>query len=164
MDQYVTGTMIRSAREGKHMTQQALADRLHISEKTVSKWENGRGYPDITLLEPLADALGVSLIELLSGSSVTNTNRSFNMRRLALYVCPVCGNVLQATGDAVISCCGVTLPKLEAELPDEEHAFTVEVVEDEYYITIDHEMSRTHHISYIMTLQSDGFQMVKRYP
>lgn len=107
MNQYVTGTMIKKSREAKKITQAELAEALMVSDKAVSKWETGRSYPDITLIEPLAKALGISTIELLSGESVTNRNRAFNMKRTQVYVCPVCGNVILAAGEAVISCCGI---------------------------------------------------------
>ena len=110
MDNYVTGTAIRTLREKQHLTQAQLAEQINVSDKTVSKWETGRGFPDISLLEPLAAALRVSVPELLSGEQVINVNRAANMRRSRLYVCPVCGNVLHAAGSAMISCCGVTLP------------------------------------------------------
>ena len=81
MNQYVTGAMIKRLREARNMTQHQLAARMQISDKAVSKWETGRGYPDISLIEPLSAALGVSVIELLSGENVINTNRSANMLR-----------------------------------------------------------------------------------
>lgn len=115
-------------------------------------------------MEPLAGALGVSVIELMSGSSVKNSNRSFNMRRMKFHVCPVCGNVLCGTGEAVISCCGIMLPPLEAEAEDAEHALSVEKVEDEYYVTIDHEMTREHYISFIAAVRDNGYELVKLYP
>ncbi len=94
MNQYVTGTMIRRLRESRKMTQQQLAGKLNVSDKAISRWETGRGYPDISLIETLAAALGVSVIELFSGEDVVNTNRSFHMRRMKLHVCPVCGNII----------------------------------------------------------------------
>ena len=164
MNQYVTGTMIKRLREGKKMTQQELAEIIGVSDKAISKWETGRGYPDIALIEALADALGVSIIELFSGSDVRNTNRSFNMKRLKLYVCPVCGNIIQSAGEAVVSCCGITLPALEAEAEDESHHLEIEQVEDEYYVSINHEMSKTHFISFIIAVQDDGYEIKKLYP
>jgi len=164
MNQYVTGAMIRRLREERRMTQQQLAEKMMVSGKTVSKWETGRGYPDISLIEPLSDALGVSIIELFSGESVINTNRAFNMLRLKLHVCPLCGNVIQSTGEAVISCCGIVLPALEAEPEDEAHPFRIEKAENEYYVTIDHEMSKTHYISFILAVRDDGCEMKKLYP
>ena len=98
MDSYVTGEVIKRLRESKRLTQEELAEKISVSSKAVSKWETGRGYPDISLLEPLADALGISVIELLSGNHVMNVNRTANMARGKWYVCPVCGNVIRAIG------------------------------------------------------------------
>lgn len=164
MNQYVTGAMIRRLREMRKITQQQLAERIGVSDKTVSKWENGRGYPDITLIEPLSKALGVSVIELFSGESIINTNKTFKMTRLKLYVCPVCGNIIQSTGESIVSCCGIVLPALEAESEDGAHHFHIEKVEYEYYVTIDHEMSKTHFISFIMAIKEDGVEFTKLYP
>lgn len=94
MDQYVTGKVIRDLREKNRMTQLELAERLSVSDKAVSKWETGKGYPDITLLEPIAKAFSVSVTELLSGNAVSNTNVSANVLKAGFYVCPVCGNVI----------------------------------------------------------------------
>lgn len=156
--------MIKRLRESRKMTQHELAERMCVSDKAVSKWETGRGYPDISLIEPLSEALGVSVIELFSGESVVNTNRSANMLRSGLYVCPICGNVVQSTGEAVVSCCGIVLPALEAEPEDEDHRLSIERVEDEYYVTTDHEMSKTHFISFILAMRDDGFEITKLYP
>lgn len=164
MNSYVTGALVKRLREKRGMTQQQLADKLSVSDKAVSKWETGRGYPDISLIEPLAAALGVSVIELLSGESVVNANRSFNMLRVGLYVCPICCNVIMSTGGAVISCCGITLPQLEAENGDAEHSVSIERVEDEYYVTVPHEMSKTHYISFIAAVKYDGVEVKKLYP
>ena len=164
MNQYVTGTMIKRLRESKRMTQQQLAEKIGVSDKAISKWETGRGYPDISLIEPLAEALGVSIIELFSGEGVVNTNRSFNMQRMKVHVCPICGNLIQSTGEAVVSCCGIVLPAMEAEPEDDTHHLNLEKVEDEYYVTIPHEMSKTHFISFIMALRDDGCEIRKLYP
>ena len=164
MNKYVNGMMIKRLREGRNMTQSQLAERLNVSDKAISKWETGRGYPDISLIEPLAEALRVSVIELFSGEDVVNTNRSFNMLRMKLHVCPICGNIIQSTGEAVVSCCGLVLPAMEAEPEDDSHLLQVERVEDEYYITISHEMSKTHYISFILALHDDGYEIKKLYP
>lgn len=164
MDAYVTGAIIRQLREEKGMTQAELAEKLSVSDKAVSRWETGRGYPDITLIEPLASALGVSVSELLAGASVTNRNRAFNMLRAKFYVCPVCGNVLFASGEAVISCCGITLTPLETEEADAAHTPVIEKIEDEYYVTLPHEMSKEHYISFIAAMTDVGIQIVKLYP
>ena len=156
--------MIRRLREGRNMTQEQLAARINVSDKAVSKWETGRGYPDISLIEPLAETLGVSVIELFSGEDVVNTNRSFKMQRMKLHVCPICGNIIQSTGEAVVSCCGIVLPELDAEPEDDSHRLQIERVEDEFYVTIAHEMSKTHYISFILALQDDGYELRKLYP
>lgn len=164
MDKYVTGSVIRRLRERKQMTQEELAERIHVSGKAVSKWETGRGYPDISLLGPLAEALGISVIELLSGEDVRNRNRAANMRRGQFYLCPVCGNVICAAGEAVVSCCGITLPPLEAEEPDPEHSLRVERVEDEYWVTLEHPMTKEHYITFLAAVSDQRIQLVKLYP
>ena len=167
MNTYVTGSTIRQLRESKNMTQSQLAHILSVSAKTISKWETAKGLPDISLLEPLAAALGVSVLELMQGEPVINRNRAANLLRSKLYVCPVCGNVLHATGQAVVSCCGVALPAqdiADAENADEHHQLTVERVEDELFVTIHHPMTKEHFISFIAYLTGDKFQLVKLYP
>lgn len=164
MDRYVTGAVIRKLRENKKLTQEELAGKLHVSGKAVSKWETGQGFPDISLLEPLAEVLGISVIELLSGEDVRNRNRAANMARSSFYVCPVCGNVIRTAGEAIISCCGITLPPLEAEAPDSDHPIRLEIVEDEYYVSVDHPMIREHSISFLAAVSDRAVQFVKLYP
>lgn len=164
MNSYTTGTMIRRLREEKNLTQADLAEKLFVSDKAISKWETGKGYPDITLIEPLAAALGVSVPELLSGENICNSNRAGNMQRTVFYVCPLCGNIITAVGECVVSCCGITLFPQEAEVPDEAHALRVEPVEDELYITLSHEMTKSHFISFIAVLTFDGLKLCKLYP
>ena len=164
MNQYVTGSMIKRLREAQKMTQQQLAEKLNVSDKSVSKWETGRGYPDISLLDPLCSALGVSMIELMSGEDVVNTNRSFNILKTKFYVCPICGNIIYSSGETVVSCHGVSLPPLESEEIDQEHALTVERVEDEYYVTVAHAMTKDHFISFIAASKDNEVDLVKLYP
>ena len=164
MDNYVTGSAIRNLREAKGMTQAQLAEKIGVSDKAVSKWETAKGLPDITLIEPLSKALGISVAELISGEAVTNKNISANILRSKFYVCPICGNIIRSTGDAVISCCGINLPPLEAEEADEDHETEIEKVEDEHFLTVKHEMTKTHFISFIAYLTSDRVQFVKLYP
>lgn len=164
MDQYITGTTIKQLREKQNMTQAELAEKLHVSDKTVSKWETAKGYPDISLLEPIAKVFGVSVAELMSGKTVNNSNISANIMRSKFYVCPICGNVIHCMGEAVISCHGIQLAPAQAEQTDELHMVFVEGIEDEYYIRIEHEMTKRHYISFVAALSSDGLQMVKLYP
>lgn len=164
MDTYITGTTIKKLREAKGITQQQLAQEIGVSDKAVSKWETAKGLPDITLIEPLAKALGVSVMELISGDTVINKNISANMLRTKFYVCPVCGNVIHSTGNTLVSCCGITLPALEAEETDEDHIINIEPVEDEKFITVKHEMTKSHYISFIAYVTSDKIHFVKLYP
>lgn len=164
MDTYITGSTIKALREKKGITQAQLADILGVSSKAVSKWETAKGLPDITLIEPLAKALSVSVMELMSGDMVINKNISSNILRSKFYVCPICNNIVSAVGDAVISCCGITLPTLEAEETDDMHEIKIEKVEDEYFVTVNHDMTKEHFISFIVHLTSDRVQFVKFYP
>ena len=164
MNQYVTGTVIKELREKDKMTQFQLAEKLGVSDKTVSKWETGKGYPDITLLEPIAKVFRISVTELISGSTIHNANVSANMMRSKFYVCPVCGNVIHTMGEAAIHCHGILLTPLEAEPTDERHKIFIERVEDEYYVRIDHSMTKEHYISFVAAASYDDMQMVKLYP
>ena len=164
MNQYVTGTTIKKLREKKQLTQAELAEKLCVSDKTISKWETAKGYPDISLLEPLARAFDVSITELLSGNAVTNENVSANMLRSKFYVCPVCGNSFHTMGEAVIHCHGVQLMPASAEAPDEHHQLTVEVVEDEYFVRVHHEMTKQHYVSFMAALSPDKIQLTRLYP
>ncbi len=164
MNTYVTGATIKQLREKRELTQADLAEKIGVSSKTISKWETAKGLPDISLLQPLAQALGISVIELMNGEHITNKNISANMLRCKFYVCPICGNVLHSMGETVVSCCGITLPALEAEEPDDIHGITIEKVEDEHFITIDHPMTKQHFISFVAFVTADRLQLVKFYP
>ncbi|MBP3939688.1 MAG: helix-turn-helix domain-containing protein [Clostridia bacterium] len=164
MNTYITGATIKRLRESKELTQSQLANAIGISSKAVSKWETSKGLPDITLIEPLAKVLGVSVAELMTGDTVINRNLSANILRSKFYVCPLCGNIIHSTGNAMISCCGITLPALDAEDIDNDHEIIIEKVEDENFITVNHEMTKTHFISFIAHITSDKSQIVKLYP
>lgn len=164
MNTYITGATIKRLREEKELTQLQLAEIIGVSSKAVSKWETAKGLPDITLIEPLSKALGVSVMELMSGETVINKNASSNMLLSKFYVCPICGNIIHTTGEAVISCCGISLPSLEAEEIDFGHTVDIENVEDEKFITVSHEMTKTHFISFIAYVTTDKVHFVKLYP
>ena len=164
MNSYVTGATIKHLRESRRLTQAELADRIGVSSKTVSKWETAKGLPDVSLLQPLAQALGISVIELMSGEPVINKNVSANMLRGRFYICPICGNAIHTLGNTVVSCCGITLPAQEAEEADDDHPLTIENVEDEHFITIRHPMTKQHYISFVAYVTTDRLQMVKLYP
>lgn len=164
MNQYVTGAVIKELREKRKMTQLQLADILGVSDKTVSKWETAKGYPDISLLGPIADAFSISVTELISGNAVSNSNVSANVMKSKFYICPVCGNVIHSMGEAVINCHGVLLSPAEPEETDENHKIFIERIEDEYYVCIEHDMKKNHYISFIAAQSSDRLQLVKLYP
>lgn len=164
MNTYITGATVKRLREAKGLTQLQLADEIGVTAKAVSKWETAKGLPDISLIEPLSQALGVSVMELMSGETVTNRNASSNMLFSKFYVCPVCGNIIHTTGEAVISCCGIALPPLEAEELDEAHCVNIENVEDEKFITVNHPMTKNHYISFVAYVTTDKVNFVKLYP
>ena len=164
MDTYITGATIKKLREEKGLTQLQLAENLGVTAKAVSKGETAKGLPDISLVEPLSKTLGVSVMELMSGETVINKNLSSNILFSKFYVCPVCGNVIHTTGATVISCCGITLPALEADEVDEWHEISIENVEDEKFITVSHDMTKSHYISFIAYVTSDKIHFVKLYP
>lgn len=164
MNQYVTGAVIKELREKNNLTQAELAEQLRVSDKTISKWETGKGYPDVSLLEPIAKVFGISITELISGNAVNNVNISANMLRSKFYVCPVCGNAIHSMGEAVIHCHGITLTPCQPEEIDEHHMIFIERVEDEYFIRIEHDMTKRHYISFIAGLSSDKIQLIKLYP
>ena len=164
MNTYVTSATIKYLREKQGLTQTELAQKIGVSNKTISKWETAKGLPDISLLQPLAQALNISLIELMNGKQIANKNISANLLRSKFYVCPVCGNVLHSTGNAVICCCGITLPPLEAEETDGDHQLSIQPVEDEHFITISHPMAKQHYISFVAFVTCNRVQMVKFYP
>ena len=164
MNQYQFGLFIKKLREEKNITQAKLAELLSVSDKTISKWETGRGFPDISMIKPLADVLNVSVSEIMSGEDIKNSNKSFNMRRLKIYVCPICGNVIVASGESVISCCGIELFPQEAEDVDDKHNITIEKVEDEYYVSSNHEMTKDHYLSFFLAIKDNGYEMIKLYP
>ncbi|MBQ8569805.1 MAG: helix-turn-helix domain-containing protein [Oscillospiraceae bacterium] len=164
MDSTKTGEIISLCRKSKGMTQKQLAELLCISEKTVSKWETGGGCPDISMLEALADTLGINVNDLLKGEISMGTNNSGNMHKIKFYTCPECSNILTSTNEAVISCCGHSLSPAEAKKPDDKHTYTAESVEDELYIELAHPMEKSHYITFAAYVTSDRVELHKLYP
>ena len=99
---YLTADTIKTLREGRRLTQRALAEAVGVTDKAVSKWESGRGLPDISLVEPLAAALGVSVAELLTGDVRQNANRAGRKDHYISFI-------------AYVTTDGVTIKKLYPE-------------------------------------------------
>lgn len=164
MNYYITGKIIKELREKQKLTQLELANIINISDKTISKWETGKGLPDITLIEPLSKALKVSVIELMNGEYIMNQNKSSNMLKSKFLVCPICSNIIHTMGENINSCCGINLPILEAENENEKHIINCEIMENEYWISIEHDMTKEHYISFISYVTNDRCEIVKLYP
>lgn len=164
MDCIKVGKLILSLRKEKQLTQKQLATAINISDKTVSKWERGLGCPDVSLLRALSEILGVDTAQLLAGCLDTNAADGGNMKRIKFYVCPNCGNIINSTADAEITCCGRKLEALIAKPADETHRAIVQVVDNQHYITLSHEMSKAHFISFVARVTSDRLVLVRLYP
>ena len=158
------GQLIRQLRLDKHLTQQQLASQMNISPKTVSKWECGHGCPDLTLLEPLASLLGVQVEVLLNGKLSESTPSAGNMRKINFFVCPTCGSITTSTAAVQLSCCGKVLAPLEAQKAAPAEKLKAEQVEDEWYITGDHPMTKQRYISFLAFATGERVQIIKQYP
>lgn len=159
-----SGKLLCSLRKAKGMTQKQVADRLGVVPKTVSKWETGHGFPDISVVSDLADILGVSSDTVLSGDLNPNTEDTGNMKKTKFYVCSHCGAIVQATGNSQSFCCGKQLSPLTPGQTDKEHTLNISEVENDFYITFNHEMTKEHFISFIAYVTFDRFLTVKLYP
>lgn len=164
MDCNKIGKLILSLRKEKNMTQKEIADTMNISDKTISKWERGLGCPDVSLLSELSHILGVNIKEILLGDLNPNDADGGNMKKIKFYVCSNCGNVVSNTGKAEISCCGRKLEPLIAKPEDDVHKIKIDEIEEDYYITIQHEMSKSHYISFVAYIVYDRVLFVKLYP
>lgn len=164
MDQMKTGRLIKRFRTEKGLTQKQLADIINVSDKTVSKWECGNGCPDVSLLSALSDIFGIDVQVLLTGKIDINEKEKGNMKKLKFYVCGDCGNIITATSDAAVTCCGNKLSALEAKKADKEDQLKVEDIGGEWYITSDHEMTKEHYISFAAYVSDSSVMIFKQYP
>ncbi|MFS0864368.1 helix-turn-helix domain-containing protein [Fredinandcohnia sp. 179-A 10B2 NHS] len=164
MDSKKVGRLIFSLRKEKNMTQKDIANALRITVQTVSKWERGIGCPDVSLLGDLANLLGVSIEKILAGDLNENVDNGGNMRKIKFYTCQNCGNIIYSTGDGEISCCGRKLENLVAKSVDNEHQITINEMDSQYFVTLQHEMSKTHYISFISYVTYDRVLLIKMYP
>lgn len=164
MDCKKVGLLIHGLRKEKKLTQKQLADSMNISDKTISKWERGLGCPDVSLLHELSNILNVNIEKILSGDLDPNNEDGGNMKKMKFYVCPTCGNIITSTGEAEPYCCGRKLTALIPKPSDKNHSLEVETIEDDYYITFSHEMTKEHYIKFIAYVAYDRILMVRLYP
>lgn len=158
------GKLLCDLRKAKGLTQKEVADKLGVVPKTVSKWETGHGFPDVSTVSALADILGVSEKTILSGDLEQNLESANNMKRTKFYVCPHCGSFLQGTGNSQVVCCGKQLEALKAVSTDDVHTINVSEIEDDYYIEFNHEMTKEHYISFVSYVRFDRVLTIKLYP
>ena len=164
MDLLKTGKLIATLRKEKGLTQKDVAEKLGISPKTVSKWETGNGFPDISLISDLSAVFAVDVLKLLEGEMPKSKTEGCNVKRTKFYVCEKCGSLLTSVGDAEITCCGRKLSSLKPAMPDNAHTLNIEKIEDDYYITFAHPMTKDHFISFVAYVRFDRVLTVKLYP
>lgn len=164
MQNMKVGNIIRTLRIERNMTQKELADKMNISDKTVSKWERGLGCPDISLISELSDLLGVDTQSLLVGDITPNDFVGGNMKNTKYYVCPTCHNISLCTGEAEVSCCGKKLTVQQMKKAGDTEKLSVEVLEDEWFITSEHPMTKEHYISFVAFASGESIQIIKQYP
>ena len=164
MDYEKIGALIRRLRTRQGLTQRQLAGRLEVSDKAVSKWERGQGCPDVSLLPRLAQTLGVELEGLLAGELSERDQTGGTMKNLNFYVCPTCGNLLTSADEAAVSCCGQKLSPLEAVKAPEAERLTVELIENDYFITSSHPMTKEHYVSFVALVTGDTLMLKRLYP
>ena len=138
---------------------------MNISDRAISKWERGIGCPHVSLLNELSEIFGVNIEKiLLRDFQKPNLNDGGNMKKIKFYLCPDCGNVLSGTGNGEIYCCGRKLCALMPQKSVEGHNINIEEVETDYYITMEHEMEKSHYISFAAYVSYDRAMIIKMYP
>ena len=156
--------LIRQRRKELGLTQAALAERIHVSAKAVSKWERAAGMPDAAIIPALSLALGVSADNLLCGRVETNPPDGGNMKRIKFYQCPDCGNILTATGKAELACCGRRLSPMSPAAADDMHRLDITDIETEKLLTWTHPMDKAHHLTFLAAVGYDCVHIVRLYP
>lgn len=164
MDCVKIGKLISRLRKEKKLTQKNIADALGIQSKTVSKWECGLGCPDLSLWSDLSAILGVDMKQMMEGEIISNKPDSGNIEKVRFYVCPSCGNILVSTGSASIFCCGRQLEYLLPSDPSTAPKITVEEMDTDYYVTLEHPMTKEHYISFVAAVKSDRVFLNRLYP
>ena len=164
MDQVKTGELIKRFRTELGLTQKELAGRICVSDKAVSKWETGNGCPDVSLLSALAEVLGTDIQVLLTGEIEKNEREKGNMKKLKFYVCRECGNIITATSETTVSCCGSKLQAIEPRKAEESEKLNIVDIGGELYVSTVHSMTKDHYISFVAYQSDSRFMMFKQYP
>lgn len=159
-----TSKIISKLRKEKALTQKQLADALGVVPKTISKWETGNGFPDVSLLSELSDVLGVSEKVILEGEFIKSNIDTGNLKRTKFYICPYCGGFMTGTGNAVVVCCGKKVEASVVNKIDNYHNFSVTEIENDFYIEFDHQMTKNHYISFVAYVSCDRCIVVRMYP
>ncbi len=164
MDNRKVGELIRKLRKENHLTQVQLAEKLHVSDKTISKWERGAGSPEVSLMTELSHIFEVDIENLISGELNRNHVLGGNMKKMKFYVCPDCGNLITSMTDVSITCCGRKLKPITPVKASEEEQLSVEMIENDYSISSTHEMTREHNISFVAIMTYDAIMLKQQYP
>ena len=164
MDNTKTGRLIRQLRTEKKLTQKQLAELIGVSDKAVSKWETGKGFPDISLFSAISDVFGADVRNLLMGNINKNEKENGNMKKLKFYVCEECGNIITSTSEATISCCGKNLAPLTPKAAEENEMLKIENIDGNLYISSDHPMTKEHYISFVAYTVDSTAMIFKQYP
>lgn len=158
------GQLLNRLRKERQLTQKEVADVLNVSDKTVSKWERGLGCPDVSLLHGLSQLFGVTVDNILMGTLDPNTMEGGNMKKIKFYVCSECHNMINSTGTVDVACCGRTLETLVPQEVTDQHEFSIEVIENDYFVTFGHEMKKDHYISFVAYVTFDRVLIIRLYP
>ena len=164
MDHVKIGQLIYRLRKEKHLTQLQLANQMNVSDKAISKWERGLGCPDVSSLPDLSKTFNVDLEKLLSGELEVNEVLGGDMRKTNFYICPTCGNMITSMTDTAVSCCGKKLKASQPRKADEGKRLSVEIVENDFFITSRHQMTKEHYIAFVALLTGDSMMLRKQYP
>lgn len=159
-----TGKLISKLRKEKGLTQKQLADIIGVVPKTISKWETGNGFPDVSLLAGLSDALGVSEKVVLEGEVVKNNADTGNLKRTKFYVCPHCASFVSGAGNAEVVCCGKPVKASVVNNIDCCHNVIVSEIENDFYIEFNHQMTKEHYINFVSYVSCDRCLVIRLYP
>lgn len=159
-----TGSLIRSLRIKKGLTQKELAHMICVTDKAVCKWEKGRGCPNITLISQLSKVLGVDIQSILQGYLDKNKKIGENMNHLKFYKCPTCGNLVTSIKSVELSCCGNKLSPVSAQTRSEpEYQPVIQEFDGQYSIKFNHPMTKSNYISQVIVVRYDQIMTVNLY-